>query len=311
MAKKIKALPALAVDAAAAEDKTIITSPIYTTRPLLPTTKLDLHGDNPSGIIFDSINQQIIVSDTHNNRLRFFNRHDLSRIRFLIVGGSQLDGPTGLAIQSQTNHLVVCDTINYRLQMLSSLSSSLKSHRYQPLYAIGSEGQADGKFHLPLGVCCSPKGEMMVADTHNHRIQIFDPAGRFLTTFGTGGYDDAQLNHPVALCYLSRHFAPSSSASSLLLVIDHGNNRVSVWSGDNGRPQHIFNLKCNHYTQGVCIDMNGLIYVSSWPVCIYDPRKNYTMLQQLNGFNKPAGLCVDDHNTLMVADSDDHQVLFF
>jgi len=272
----------------------------------------------PWGITFDPINQQIIVSDTSNHRLQFFNRHDLSHL--LTVGGpgcgkqlGQFNDPTGLAMQPHTNRLLVCDHDNHRLQVLSSSSSSL-DHPCQPLYAIGSkEGNADGKFRDPFGVCCSPKGEMIVADTFNHRVQLFDPAGRFLTTFGTRGDRDTQLNRPFDVCYLSHHFAPSSSASSLLLLADHHNNRVSIWSGDSGRPQHIFNLKCNNYTRGVCVDLNGFVYVSVLPsfVCIYDPRKHYTMLQQLDGFNRPTGLCVDDHNTLMVADSSSHQVLFF
>ena len=114
------------------------------------------------------------------------------------------------------------------------------------------------------------------------------------------------------------HFAPSSSASSLLLVIDRNNNRLSIWSADGH--QHITNIQM---IGDPCVDLNGFVNVScSSPhvVCIYDPRKSYQLLQTLGDdkqgsapgqFNYPTGICVDDLNTLMVVDLFNHQVQFF
>ena len=116
--------------------------------------------------------------------------------------------------------------------------------------------------------------------------------------------------------------APSSSASSLLLVTDYQNNRLSILSGDGH--QHITNIKMNDRPRGVCVDLNGFVNVSidSSPsvVCIYDPRKSYQLLQTLGEdqrgslsgqFNYPTGMCVDDLNTLMVVDYSNHRVQFF
>ena len=36
----------------------------------------------------------------------------------------------------------------------------------------------------------------MVADTYNHRIQIFDEKGTFLRVFGSNGQGDGQLSDP-------------------------------------------------------------------------------------------------------------------
>ncbi len=41
------------------------------------------------------------------------------------------------------------------------------------IQTIGEYGQTTGKFFRPKGVCVSPNGEMFVADTGNHRIQVF------------------------------------------------------------------------------------------------------------------------------------------
>ena len=55
-------------------------------------------------------------------------------------------------------------------------------------------------------------------------------------------------------------------------------------------------------------------------VFIYDPRKSYQLLQTLGDvqqgsapgqFYRPAGMCVDDLNTLMVVEYRNHRVQFF
>ena len=79
----------------------------------------------------------------------------------------------------------------------------------------------------------------------------------------------------------------------------------------------------NGKPRGVCVDLNGFVNVSCYPphvVFIYDPRKSYQLLQTLGDgfygsapgqFYYPAGMCVDDLNTLMVVDYGNHRVQFF
>ncbi len=63
---------------------------------------------------------------------------------------------------------------------------------------------------------------------------------------------------------------------------------------------------------------------SSHVIQIFEPRMSFRMLQQmgkgdgiggksnqLGEFNNPSGMCVDDHNTLMVCDSGNHRIQFF
>ena len=278
--------------------------------------------NRPWGIIFDSKNQRIIVSDRGNHRLQFFNQHDLTH--HLTVGskGTNLDQfntPHGLCIQPSTNHLLVCDYNNHRVQVWSADDDEI-----QPIYSIGRTGHssnAKGDFNCPIGVCCSPVGSFSVVDCNNHRVQRFDASGRFFNTFGSQGDNEDQFQDPVDICHLHHHFAPSSSASSLLLVADYYNKRLSIWSADGH--QHITNIEMNDNPRGVCADLNGFVNVScdSHVVCIYDPRKSYQLLQTLGDCNNygpapdqfdfPTGMCVDDLNTLMVVEFYNHRVQFF
>ena len=276
----------------------------------------------PWGIIFDSKNQRVIVADQYNHRLQFFTRYDLTH--HLSVGSKgtnlgQFQYPHGLCIQPFTNHLLICDSYNHRMQVWSA-----DEDKVQPIYSIGRTGHssdAKGEFNHPFGVCCSPDGSFSVADFSNHRVQRFDASGRFLTTFGSEGNNEDQFQIPFDICHLHYHFAPSSSASSLLLVTDYSNKHLSIWSAEGH--QHITNIQMNGHPRGVCVDLNGFVNVScSSPhvVCIFDPRKSFQLLQTLGDglqrpapgqFNYPAGMCVDDLNTLMVVDQNNHRVQFF
>ena len=174
---------------------------------------------------------------------------------------------------------------------------------------------------------------MAVADTYNHRVQLWDASGRFISSVGSGKRKwTTRLNRPYDLCYLSPPFSPSSSssapASSLLLVTDNGNRRLAIWgvSSNHHHHQPISHIPVANYARGVCVDLAGYVYVSCGDlfggvqvVEVRDPRMNFSLLQTLGGekgagpgqFDCPTGLCVDDTNTLMVVDCGNHRVQFF
>ena len=49
---------------------------------------------------------------------------------------------------------------------------------------LGKKGKGDGQFNYPSGVTLDSKGNIIVADTNNHRIQIFNAQGQFLRKWG-------------------------------------------------------------------------------------------------------------------------------
>jgi len=53
-----------------------------------------------------------------------------------------------------------------------------------------------GLFTEPSGVAVNAQNDIIVADTNNHRIQIFDREGRFKFQFGDQGKRDGQLMYP-------------------------------------------------------------------------------------------------------------------
>ena len=49
---------------------------------------------------------------------------------------------------------------------------------------FGKFGSADGEFQYPWDVAVNTKGQIAVSDSRNHRVQLFDQKGQFLTKYG-------------------------------------------------------------------------------------------------------------------------------
>ena len=336
----------------------------FTLRPLNTQLRLGITGkrgassslfNEPWGITFDSLHQHIIISDAGNNRLQFFSRSTLQYLKS--IGGNegtqlgQFKSPKGLCIQPFTRHLLVSDSQNNRVQVFSLDNAEFggdkdmnEEVKFQSLYTTdcmnGKNNETKKKFNRPGGICCGVDGSMMVADFANNRIQVLDVSGRFLSSFGSQGNDQQEFMFPFDVCFLSPPFSPSSS--SLFLVTDNGNKRISVWNTSSSssslssfsslsKPQHrpLDHIPVPNYTRGVCVDLKGYVYVScgGWSdemnvVEVREPRMNWRWMETLGGegcergdapgkFNHPTGMCVDDTNTLMVADCFNQRIQFF
>uniref|UniRef100_A0A1I7SH22 NHL repeat protein n=1 Tax=Bursaphelenchus xylophilus TaxID=6326 RepID=A0A1I7SH22_BURXY len=62
---------------------------------------------------------------------------------------------------------------------------------------FGGFGGNCGEFTEPSGVCVNPRtNDIVIADTNNHRVQIFDQHGNFKFMFGKCGRWDGQFMYP-------------------------------------------------------------------------------------------------------------------
>ena len=55
------------------------------------------------------------------------------------------------------------------------------------LFEWGEFGDAPGQFHTPHDLAVDAQGRLYVADRENDRIQVFEPDGKFLSVFNSGG----------------------------------------------------------------------------------------------------------------------------
>ena len=60
----------------------------------------------------------------------------------------------------------------------------------------------------------------MVCDTLNHRIQVFDLSGKFVTKFGTKGSGIGEFDQPVS---------PAALSDGKIVVADLNNSRIQIF----------------------------------------------------------------------------------
>jgi DNA-binding beta-propeller fold protein YncE len=85
----------------------------------------------------------------------------------------------------------------------------------------GGRGTGKGQFDSPTGIAVDAKGNILVADTNNGRIEKFSPTGTFLSFLGTDRIGHGQLVEPNGI------------------AIDHAGNIYVAEVGSNHRVQKL------------------------------------------------------------------------
>jgi outer membrane protein assembly factor BamB len=105
----------------------------------------------------------------------------------------------------------------------SKNSSQIRLNNMQIRHKFGYLGSGRGQFNSPHGFCLGLNQEIVVADTNNHRVCIFDKSGTYITQFGSPGKEEGQLWNPRKVAILHK---PTSGVSG-----------VSGSSSGGGAPQ--------------------------------------------------------------------------
>jgi DNA-binding beta-propeller fold protein YncE len=92
-----------------------------------------------------------------------------------------------------------------------------------PFSQFGSLGAAPGQLLSPGGAAWGKQDRLYVADTGNHRVQVFTPEGKLLYGWGGAGSDPGQFLSPSGIAV---------GAGDEVYVADTGNDRVQVFAGD-------------------------------------------------------------------------------
>lgn len=82
---------------------------------------------------------------------------------------------------------------------------------------FGQLGPSKGQFNSPHGFCLGLEEDIVVADTNNHRIQVFEKTGTFKFQFGIAGKDEGQLWYPRKVAVVR--------TTGKYVVCDRGNER--------------------------------------------------------------------------------------
>jgi len=148
------------------------------------------------------------------------------------------NAPHGLA-QDAEGFVYVADTNNHRIVKLSAAGEWVDTwdstwwhglESWQPNGCLDAAGRplalGDGQFCEPWGVAVGPTGRVYVADTWNHRVQVFDAEGGFLGQVGVFGQSGSDATSAPGQFYGPRDVAVDRQGR--VYVSDTGNKRIQV-----------------------------------------------------------------------------------
>ncbi len=125
------------------------------------------------------------------------------------------------------------------------------------LSSLGRAGTSPGEFNRPEGICVDSRDRLYVADSCNHRIQVFSDDGRFLRAYGKAGSGPGELSYPYDICV---------DSAGRQYVCEFGNSRVQIFDA-NDRPVEIIGgpgAEPGRFSNpwGVALDSAGNLYVA-------------------------------------------------
>ena len=188
----------------------------------------------------------------------------------------------------------------------------------------GGPGSGNGQFDNPRGIAVDITGDVYVVDGGNNRVQKFDPAGRYLTQWGSAGpipgSADGHLSAPFDVAVFR---GDSGSATQYVYVADTLHSRVQKyfpdgtfvqkwgqWGSGPGQFKH---------PQGIAVAPGGNVYVIdrlNYRIQKFGPGGDFITEWGKHAddgglFEVPAGIVVDSQDNVYVADYGRGAVLKF
>ncbi|XP_054168848.1 RING finger protein nhl-1-like isoform X2 [Oppia nitens] len=179
---------------------------------------------------------------------------------------------------------------------------------------IGSRGTDPGCFTWPRGVAVGPNNSIVVADSSNHRVQVFDSTGRFSFEFGSYGSGEGEFDCLAGVCV---------NRIGQFIVSDRYNHRVQVFDssgrfmrafGSEGRSDSKFS-----YPWGIASDALGFIYVcdkENHRIQVFQSDglfvgKFGTIGSRTGMLEHPHYIAVSNTNRVIISDSNNHRIQIF
>lgn len=178
------------------------------------------------------------------------------------------------------------------------------------LRSWGGPGNGPGRFAEPRGLAADGRGNLYVADTKNHRIEVFGPGGEFLRQFGRKGSGEGELNEPCGL---------GVDAEGEIFVADTWNHRIVRFAPDGQFRRAFGDPEGRLFGPRAVLLSRGSVYVADTGnkrIVRFSPEGKRLAAWGGDGtgpgqFIEPVGLAAGPSGNIYVADTGNHRVQVF
>lgn len=136
------------------------------------------------------------------------------------IGNDVLDYPSGIIVDRR-NRYIVTDIKQNKIHIFSDSGKLIRSI---------PDNEQGVSLKTPRHVALSHSGDIIVSDSGNHCVKLFDRHGDHVKTFGKYGVNDGELKFPHGIC---------TDSQDNIIVADYYNNRVSMFSKQGKFLQHL------------------------------------------------------------------------
>lgn len=177
----------------------------------------------PTGLVFDQTDSAaptILLADTHYSRILRYSTGGELLLEFGEYGDEpgQMIYPTDIALDPEGNMFITEYGEEDRVLNYSADGGFIQQW--------GAHGNEPGELNRALAILyvdakTDAAARLVVADTCNHRIQIFSTTGELLSIWGEVGSAPGRLNYPYDI---------ATDEEGNLFVAEYGNNRIQKFT---------------------------------------------------------------------------------
>ena len=188
----------------------------------------------------------------------------------------------------------------------SPFKTEFKPRLFKPVLSFGEQGSAPGKFNWPWGIAVNDEDEIAVADSSNHRIQIFVSDGIHLRSFGRKGNQQGQFNCPTGITFYNNNIIVADTYNHRIQIFDHQGHYLHQF-GVKGKLSHQLDSPL-----GLSIDSDGNIIVAdNKSIKIFTLDGQFLRrIGEEGSFIDPFH-CIQHDNYFIVSDNGDHCINVF
>jgi len=218
-------------------------------------TKIGEHEQlaRPVGLALDA-QEQLYVVEQEKKGISVFDRQG-RKVQF--ITDPSIERPSGIAIDRERGKIYLADSSHTKSE---AHNIKVFNTRGELTGTVGKgKGSGPGQFLFPTYVTLDPQGNLYVTDTLNARVQMFDPDGKYIKTYGSRGNGWGMFDKPkgVALDSFGNVYVADSGWSNVQIFNQKG--QILIFFGGRGPiPGMLKN------PTAIAIDKNNRIYVADY-----------------------------------------------